>query len=380
MSKKNSIKFSVVRAIAALAIALAVTFLLILLSADGATIGERLSNTMAALQQMLVRPFFKKSGNFATKNFCDILAGMIPIMFTGLATCIMFSANQFNLGAEGGIMLGAFVTAVVAIYVPLPGALLPIVAILAGGLAVALIMLVPAVLKAKLGVSEMVNSLMLNYIIMYILNFLMNAHLADRSKGITQTYPFRSNAILPQIVDNGSRFSWGWAIGIIVVILCWFFMYRTQWGYSIRMTGINQPFVMYSGMNVALIIILCQVLGGFLAGLGGGIEMLGRYEYYNWSALPGYGWTGITVAILAGNNPLFVPLAAFFMSYLTKGCSLMSTNANVPAQMIDIIQAVIFLFFAAQQFLSGYRQKLVIKSAQEELAAREKASGERSDA
>ena len=210
MSKKNSIKFSVVRAIAALAIALVVTFLLIFLSADGASIGERLSNTMAALQQMLVRPFFKKSGNFATKNFCDILAGMIPIMFTGLATCIMFSANQFNLGAEGGIMLGAFVTAVVAIYVPLPGALLPIVAILAGGLAVALIMLVPAVLKAKLGVSEMVNSLMLNYIIMYILNFLMNAHLADRSKGITQTYPFRENAILPQIVDNGSRFSWGW--------------------------------------------------------------------------------------------------------------------------------------------------------------------------
>ena len=146
------------------------------------------------------------------------------------------------------------------------------------------------------------------------------------------------------------------------------------------MTGINQPFVMYSGMNVPLIIILCQVIGGFLAGMGGGIEMLGRYEYYNWSALPGYGWTGITVAILAGNNPIFVPLAAFFMSYLTKGCSLMSTNANVPAQLIDIIQAVIFLFFAAQQFLSGYRQKLVIKSAQEEMAAKAKASGERSDA
>ena len=160
--------------------------------------------------------------------------------------------------------------------------------------------------------------------------------------------------------------------GIIMTILCWFFMYRTRWGYGIRMTGLNQPFVMYSGLNVGLIIILSQVLGGFLAGLGGGIEMLGRYNVYNWKALPGYGWTGITVAILAGNNPIYVPLAALFMSYLTQGCSLMSTNANVPAQMISIIQAVIFLLFAAKQFLAGYRQKLVVQSAKEERAALEK--------
>jgi simple sugar transport system permease protein len=133
------------------------------------------------------------------------------------------------------------------------------------------------------------------------------------------------------------------------------------------MIGINQDFAKYSGMKVGGIIVLAQVLGGALAGMGGGIEMLGRYSTYAWSSLPGYGWTGITVAILAGNNPAFVPLAAFFMAYLEKGCNLMSTYSGVPAQLIDIIQAVIFLFFAAEQFLSGYRQKLVVKSAQEEL-------------
>ena len=84
----------------------------------------------------------------------------------------------------------------------------------------------------------------------------------------------------------------------------------------------------------------------------------------------GYGWTGITIAILAGNNPWFVPFASFFMAYLTKGCELMATYANVPSQLIDIIQGVIFLFFAAEQFLSKYRQKLVVKTAQEELAAK----------
>lgn len=123
-------------------------------------------------------------------------------------------------------------------------------------------------------------------------------------------------------------------------------------------------------MKVATVIVLSQVLGGFLAGIGGGIEMLGRYPTFSWSSLPGYGWTGITIAILAGNNPWFVPFASFFMAYLTKGCELMATYANVPSQLIDIIQGVIFLFFAAEQFLSKYRQKLVVKTAQEELAAK----------
>ena len=372
MSKKNSIKFTLIRGIVALLIALVVAFVLIFISAEGADFGEKIKNSIAALREMLVSPLFKKNGNFSSRNLSVVLAGTIPIMFTGLATCIMFSANQFNLGAEGGIMLGAFITALVAVYCPLPGPILMIVAVLAGGAAVAILMLIPAVLKAKLGVSEMVNSLMLNYVVMYLIGFFMNSYLADTSKGITQTYPFRDNSLLPQLVDNGSRLSWGFVIGLIIVVLCWFFMYRTRWGYGIRMTGLNQPFVMYSGMNVALIVILSQVLGGFLAGIGGGIEMLGRYNVYNWKALPGYGWTGITVAILAGNNPIYVPLAAFFMSYLTQGCSLMSTNANVPAQMISIIQAVIFLLFAAKQFLSGYRQKLVVQSAKEERAALEK--------
>jgi len=366
MTKKNEFKFSLIRGACAMGIALLVAFLLIYISAKGS---DRLGASFEALRQMLISPIFRKTGGISTKSLCDILAGMIPIIFTGLATCVMFSANQFNLGAEGGIMLGAFVTGVVAVYAKLPAGILPLVAILAGSLTVAAVMLIPAVLKAKLGVSEMVNSLMLNYVIMYFIDYMMNAHLADTSRGTTQTLPYQDAAHLPQLVDNGSRLSWGFVIAIIFVILTWFFMYRTKWGYGIRMTGLNQPFVKYSGMNVVLIVILSQVIGGLLAGMGGGIEELGRYDVYDWVSLPGYGWTGITVAILAGNNPAYVPLAAFFMSYLTKGCELMATYANVPAQLISIIQAVIFVFFAAEHFLAKYRQKLVVQSATEELKA-----------
>jgi len=375
MTKKRQLRFTIIRSLVAILIALLVATILIFISAEGATFADKLEATREALKQMLIGPLFrfskKKGTAFEAKRLADILSAMIPTIFTGLSVCVMFSANQFNLGAEGGIMLGAFVSAMAAIYIPMPAGLHAVFAVLLGGLAVALVMLLPAILKTKLNVSEMVCSLMLNYIIMYVIKFLMNTYLADKSRGQIMSYAFRETSAIAPIVDNqvfaGAKLTWGFVVAIAVVILCGLFMYRSRWGYAIRMIGINQDFAKYSGMKVGAVIVLSQLLGGFLAGAGGGIEMLGRYTNFSWSALPGYGWTGITIAILAGNNPYMVPLAAFFMAYLSKGCDLMATYAKVPAQLIDIVQGVIFLFFAAEQFLSGYRQRLVVKSAQEEI-------------
>lgn len=376
MTKKREIKFIIIRSLLAISIALLVATVLIFISTGGSTFQEKLEGTGEALRQMLIGPLFrmskKKGTYFELKRLADIFATMIPTVFTGLSVCIMFSANQFNLGSEGGALLGAFVSAMVAIYVPLPAGIHAIVAILIGGAAVALVMLIPALLKTKLNVSEMVCSLMMNYIIMYVIKFLMNSYLADKSKGQIMSYQFQSTSGIAPIVDNpiftGAKLTWGFPIAIVAVILCGLLMYRSRWGYSIRMIGINQSFAKYSGMKVGSIIVLSQILGGLLAGFGGGIEMLGRYTSFNWNALPGYGWTGITIAILAGNNPWMVPLAAFFMAYLSKGCDLMATYAQVPAQLIDIVQGVIFLFFAAEQFLAKYRQSLVVKTAEEEIA------------
>ena len=376
MTRKRQLRFTIIRCLVAILIALLVATVLIFISAEGKTFMEKLEATGEALKQMLLGPIFrfsKKNGTaFEAKRLADILAAMIPTTFTGLSVCVMFSANQFNLGAEGGIMLGAFVASMVAIYLPLPAGIHPLVAVLLCGTAVSVVMLIPALLKSKLNVSEMVCSLMLNYIIMYVIKFLMNSFLADKSKGQIQSQRFLESANIPAMVNDplfiGAKLTWGFPLALIAVLLCGLFMYRSRWGYSIRLIGINQEFARYSGMNVGKTIVLSQVIGGFLAGAGGGIEMLGRYETFSWNALPGYGWTGITIAILAGNNPYMVPLAAFFMAYLSKGCDLMATYARVPAQLINIIQGVIFLFFAADRFLSKYRQKLVVKSAEEELA------------
>ncbi len=375
MTKKRQLIFSLVRGLLAIFIALVVAMFLIFISSEGDNAAEKLAATGEALKQLLVGPLFRLNAagiSFEGKRLADILAAMIPTTFTGLAVCIMFAANQFNLGAEGGAMLGAFSAAVIAIYYPLPKGVHPIVAVLFGGLVTAIVMLIPALLKVKLDVSEMVCSLMLNYIIMYIIKYLMNNYYADKSKGQIQTYPFLNSSKIAMLssdsVISAAKLTWGFVIAIIAVVICWLFMYRSRFGYQIRMIGINQDFAKYSGMKVGFIIVLSQLIGGFLSGAGGAIEMLGRYPTFSWSALPGYGWTGITIAILAGNNPLFVPFAAFFMAYLQKGCDMMATYANVPTQLIDIVQGVIFLFFAAERFLAKYRQSLVVKTAQEEIA------------
>ena len=383
MTKQRQIVFSIVRAIVAILISLLVAMLLIFISAEGDSVSEKLAAMGEALKQLLIGPLFRINSRgirFEGKRLADILSAMIPTTFTGLAVCVMFSANQFNLGAEGGILMGAFVASIVAIYVPMPAGLHAVAAVIIGGLAVGAVMLIPAILKVRLGVSEMVCSLMLNYVIMYIIKFLLNNYYADKTKGQIMTYPFLNSSNITPIINhpvfNSAKLTWGFVIAMIAVVATGLFMYRSRWGYQIRMIGINQDFSKYSGMKVGFVIVLSQVIGGFLSGAGGGIEALGRYDTFAWSTLPGYGWTGITIAILAGNNPYYVPLAAFFMAYLQKGCDMMATYANVPMQLISIVQAVIFLFFAAEQFLSGYKQSLVVKSAQEEIVRKAAVSGE----
>ena len=362
MRDRRMLGFELVRGAAAIALALGVGTVFIFLSSD---------EPFTALRYLLIGPLVSLKGgiaSFNTQGFYTILAAMIPTIFTGLAVCVMFSSNQFNLAGEGVVMVGGFVAALCGIYLHMNTGWHAVVCVLVAAIIGGVIMLVPALLKVRLGASEMVTSLMLNYICMFLVLHFLNYNFADRSKGSTQTYAFADSAKTGQLVSGGSKLTWGFVVAIVFVAIIALFLYRTRWGYAIRMIGINQAFSKYSGMNVGGTIVLSQVVGGALSGIGGGLEVLGRYSTFLWKELPGYGWTGITIAILAKNNPLLVPFAAFFIAYLNKGCQLMATYCDVPSEMIDIIQAAIFLFFAAEQFLSGYRQKIVVKNTRADLA------------
>lgn len=343
------LKFGVIRGAAAILVSIGVASALIFIMSE---------QPMQALYYMLLSPFG------SARQIFGVFERMIPLMFTGLAVCVMFSANQFNLAAEGCVLLGGFVSALCAIYLPLPAVIHPIFSIIIGSAVCGLVMLVPALLQTKLGANVMVSTLMLNYIILYICQYFLVNVFADKTQGATMSLLFLPTAVIPKM---SYQTSWGFLIGIVTVAAVALFMYRTRWGYSIRMVGINEKFSSYSGMKVPGIVVLCQVIGGVLSGMGGSVEILGYYDRFKWRQLPGYGWNGITIAILAKNNPILVPFGAFFLAYLSKGCVNMSIYTDVPAEMMEVIQAVIFLFFAATNFLSKYRQRMVVKKAKQEL-------------
>ncbi|MEG0541202.1 MAG: ABC transporter permease [Angelakisella sp.] len=351
---RKNFKFEIVRGAASILLALSVAMIFIFVISE---------TPFDALYNLIVGPFTK------VRYFYIILERMIPIIFTGLAVCVMFNANQFNLAAEGTLFFGALIASVVAIYLQLPPVLHTIVCIAVAMLVGGLAMLIPAVLKTKLGASEMVSSLMLNYILLQLGVYLLNYYYADRTQGATMSYPFQPTAKIAKLIPK-TNLSWGIVIALVATVLVSLFLYRTKWGYAIRIVGLNKSFAKYSGIKVGATVIMCQVIGGLLAGMGGAVEVLGYYNRFEWKQLPGYGWDGVTIAILAKNNPIFVPVAAFFMAYLRRGCDLMQLNTDVPAEMLSIIQAVIFLFFAAEQFLSKYRHKLVVKDAKDEIAER----------
>lgn len=351
MQSKRAKMFNYLRGFVALLVALLVAFVLICLTTD---------EPLEALKYLLVTPFQN------WKRISIVLARMIPITFTGLAVCVMFSADQFNLAGEGCVLAGGFTAGLMAVYVGMPAGIHPLVCVIVGMLTGALLMLIPGLLKAKIGASEMVVSLMLNYVILDVVLHFLN-QIKDRSQGATMTLPYQETAIIEKMF-TGTQTSWGFVIALVMAVLTWLFMYRTKWGYAIRMVGINKQFSKYSGIKIAGIVVLCQVVGGMLSGMGGAVEQLGYYQTFRWVQLMGYGWDGVTLAILASNNPILIPIAAFFIAYLEYGCTLMNTNTSVPAEMMDIISVVIFLFFAADQFMAKTRQKMIVKETEKELA------------
>ncbi len=298
----------------------------------------------------------------SVRHFGNVLEMMIPLVFTGLAVSIMFSASQFNLGAEGAFFLGGIASTFIAVRWVLPNVVHPVVAILIGGLVGAVFCGIPAILKVKWNATELVSSLMLNYVALFLGLYLINYYLRDVNAGAMVSYKLPDTSKLIRLIP-GTKVHFGLFIAVVAIILIFYFMFRTRWGYRIRLTGLNSNFARYSGIKTASVILIAQLLGGFVAGIGGSIEILGMYRRFSWQSLPNYGWDGIIVAILARNNPALIPVGAFFLAYLRIGADLMARNSDVQSEVVYIIQGVMIVLIAAESFLAQYRHKLVYKEA-----------------
>ena len=366
-------KFSLMRTTVAILIGLAVAVVLILISAE---------NPVESLKYFFLGPlqiFNPSVPKGLSWNYFDFwIQSIIPILFTGAAVSIMFSANKFNLGLEGAIMAGGLACAWVCCLldgdIAAPNANPVLCAIFGLAISVvagALVTFVPAILEKVFGASTMVTSLMMNYVILYLSQYCLFSTTLRDPKTSKYSYQWTEEPVLTFKKFLGTRFTLrlGLFIGIVVVILAYIFLFKTKWGYKIRQIGHNPNFAKYAGVGVVGLGVLVQVIGGAIGGLGGATVILGNYNYYYGIEMTGFGWDGVTMAIFSENNPKKLFLSCAFIAYIRAGALIMATQPGGPiSDMTKIVEGVIILFLLAEKFLSRLHRKMIVEDAKRKQA------------
>ncbi|WP_085905942.1 ABC transporter permease [Kiloniella majae] len=286
----------------------------------------------------------------------ETLTRSIPLIFTGLAATIAFRAKFYNIGAEGQLYCGAlaatfFGTGLITLPPLLMIPFLMLVGALAGGAALA----VPVMLKTHLKVDEVVTTLLLNFVILLFVGYFLEGPLKDpMSMGWPQAEPIIDEGLFPSLVDK-SRLHFGFVFALIGSVLCWAMMRFTVWGYEIRAVGLNASAAKFAGINVNATVIRTALISGGLAGIAGVSEVAGLKGYLTLDISPGFGYTGIAVAMLAQLNPLAVILSALFISMIYVGADSMSRAINIPTYIADVLVGLSVLSILVSVMLTRYR-------------------------
>lgn len=341
-------KFSVIRTLTAILIALVIAFGLILTVSN---------NPIKDFSTLLFGPLMN------INRMVTVVSKMIPLLFTGVAVSLLYSAGQINIATEGAFFGGTVAATMVAIIPGIPSVLHVILCILAGAFAGAIIIGIPGLMFVKYDVVTIVSSLMMNYISLYLGLYIILNPLRDASAGFEGSLPFQESAILPKLFFE-QRLHIGLIIGIAVVILGSILLYKTPFGYKIRSVGNNPKFSNYSGINVKKTILSTSVIAGAIAGIGGTVEILGNYNRFMYPGFTNHGWDGIMIAVLCRNNPKAIPLGAFFLAYLKTSADTLNLTSSIPPEIISVIQAVIIIFIAAERFLSHWEHKKIVENSQ----------------
>ncbi|WP_303132904.1 ABC transporter permease [Olsenella phocaeensis] len=314
-----------------------------------------------ALYNFFVGPFL------SMRRIGNIVEGACPLTFTAMAVMLIFKAGQFSMISEGSFFIGTGVAMSTSLAVPMPTGLHALVALLGAALAGAFIAFIPAILKKTWDVSEVVTSIMLNYVCEFFVIYLVTYHFKETSSSSLASWELAPTSLLPKIVP-GTNIHLGVILALLLCVGCWVLTNRSRFGYQLRLTGSNPSFSHYAGIKETGVMVGAQVIAGTIAGMGGGVELLGMYNRFKWTTSPGFGWTGIVVALLAKDNPLLIPLSACFFSYINTGANIMAMNSDVSNDVAQIIQGVIMMLIVSGALLQRWRQKLVVRAAEKEQA------------
>jgi general nucleoside transport system permease protein len=286
----------------------------------------------------------------------ETLARATPLILTGLAAAVAFRAKLWNIGAEGQLYAGALAAAAVgsgALGLP-DGLLLPAV-VLAGASAGALLLLGPALLKVRLGVDEVVTTLLLNFVVLLFVQMMLEGPLQDpMGMGWPQSPPVLPAAELPKLLPR-TRLHVGLVLGLVLAVLMWLYTQRTVWGFEARAVGANVDAARYAGMPVGRVLVRTALLSGGLAGMAGVSEVAGLKGYLTQDLSPGFGYAGIVVAMLAQLNPLGCIASALFVAAVFVGADSMSRALGVSSYLANLIVATALLTMLLATLVTHYR-------------------------
>ena len=308
------------------------------------------ANVLQAYQEMFIGAFG------SVFSISEMLTRATPLIFTGLAAALAFRARLWNIGAEGQLYLGALLSVVVGTgYFDLPPLLLMPMIILCGAMAGAAGMAVPTLLKVRFGADEVVTTLLLNFVILIFIQMMLEGALKDpMGLGWPQSSPIVEEAMLPQLLPR-MRVHSGLIIAVFCAVIVHFMLSRTVWGFRVRAVGENSVAAGYAGIPVNRSLFMVAIFSGALAGLAGVSEVAGLKGYLTADLSPGFGYTGIVVAMLAGLSPLGVVLAALFIASVFVGADSMSRAMGVSSYLADLVVALSLLSVLIGGFVTRFR-------------------------
>ena len=303
-------------------------------------------------------------GGFGSRfALTETLTRATPLIFTGLAAALAFRARLYNIGAEGQLYLGALAAVAVGGLAggeahALPAWLLLPLTMAAAAAAGAALLLLPALLKTRLAVDEVVTTLLLNFIVLLFVGAMLDGPMKDPgAMGWPQSVALPEALQLDRLVER-SRVHTGLLGALAAALLAWLLLRFTSFGFALRAVGSGPRAAAFAGLPVARVTLQVALLSGGLAGLAGAVEVAGRAGYVTLDMSPGYGYSGIVIAMLAGLHPLGVVAAAVFVAGILVGADSMGRAVGVPTYIADVIVAVALLAMLVAAMSTRWRLRL----------------------
>lgn len=295
----------------------------------------------------------------------DVFYYATPILMTGLSVGFAFKMGLFNIGASGQYTMGMFFALYVGFMCKMPSSVHWIACVVAGLIGGIVWGFIPGILKAFLNVNEVITSIMLNYIGMYLVDMLIQSNAVMFVSAKTRTEYLPASAQMPSLCVQNSNVNIGIIIAIIIAIVLYIILQKTTFGYELKATGYNKHASQYAGINYKLNTILTMVIAGGLSGLGGAFAILApstiagsSMTYEPISVIAANGFNGIAVALLGNSNPIGIIFSALFISHIQRGGTLASLYGYKP-EIIDVVIAVIIYFSAFAMIMNTAFGKLL---------------------